>query len=108
MPPASLCSGAVQPLGQADIFRARSFRALPDRERHSLTFAEFFETDTVKVRHVEEHVTAGSGVNESESFIRHPLDRAFGHNIHLLKTIVRSAPRQQRPSLLDDDCSEFR
>jgi hypothetical protein len=72
-----------------------------------LTFAEFFKPDTVEVRHVEEHVAAVSGVNESESFVRHPLDRAFSHNIHLLKTNVRSAPRQHRPSLLGGDCSEY-
>ena len=79
MSPASLPSGASQRLGRADVFRARSFRALSGREGHSLTFTELFKLDTVEIRHVEKHVPAVSGVNESESLVRQLLDRSLWH-----------------------------
>ena len=80
-------------LGWADILRARAFRALSDCEGHSLTFTEFFNPTTVEVRHMKENVATVSRADESESFVRYLLDRAFSHFSRFLKTDVRSAAR---------------
>ena len=49
MSPASRPSNAIPRLRRADVFSSRSFRALADRESHSLTFAEFIKTNSIQV-----------------------------------------------------------
>ena len=65
--------------GRADVLSSRAFRALADRESHSLTFAEFFNPTTVEVRHMKENVAAVSRADESESFVG---DEGFDCSFH--------------------------
>lgn len=87
-------------LGRADVLRTLSLGTLSDRVGHSLTFSQFIETDTVKVRHVEENVSTVARANESESFVCHLLDCAFGHRSHLFQTSFRNFARTTCPSQL--------
>ncbi len=72
-------------LDQRDVFRPWSLRPLSFGVRDALSFAQFIEAHALNVRIVEKHVLVRSGVNETETFVRQPLDRTFGHSSHFLK-----------------------
>lgn len=46
---------------------------------HSLSFLELLVAHSFEVGHVEEHVFAGSVIDETETLVRQLLDRAFSH-----------------------------
>lgn len=65
-----------------------------------LTFAEFFESDSFEVGHMEEHVSPAARVDETKSLVRNLLNLAFSHSSHLtqnLKTVF-ALPEQHRAS----------
>ncbi len=49
-------------------------------ERDRLPFLQFLESTSFQIAHVEEDVIAVSGVNESKTFFRQLLNRAFSHS----------------------------
>ena len=69
----------VRLLGQPDILRPWAFGTLPGVVGHSLPFLKFLVGHSFNVRHVKEHVIVSSSFNETKTFVRQPLDRAFCH-----------------------------
>ena len=65
----------LAPLGQLDVLRARTFRAIARFEGHSLTLPEVVELHTVTGGLVEEVLGAFFRLHEPEAFVTHqPLD----------------------------------
>ena len=64
-----------------DILRPRSLRSASLGVGHSLSFLEIVVTHSFEVRIVEENVFAGSSINETETSVRQPFDRAFCHRL---------------------------
>lgn len=72
-------SPAVGGSNHFDVFSARSFWTATFVEGDSLSFLQFFESDTIQVREMEEQIASLSGVNKSESLVRQFFDCAFSH-----------------------------
>ena len=73
-------------LEKLDVLGTRSLRTLTFNERYLLTRPQVLETDALAGRHVEKQILAGRSLDETETFVRNSLDRAFAHSIHLLRS----------------------
>lgn len=72
-------------------------------ERHPLAFLQVIVPNAFQIGHVEKHVFACSGVDESETLVRQSLNRTFSHETNpiqetgadvLPQTIGGIQPRQ--------------
>lgn len=75
-------------LDGSNVFSAWTFGSTALCVRNSLTFLKFFECDALEIRHVEEHILARSGVNESEAPVCNSFDRAFCHSSQPSEKVV--------------------
>jgi hypothetical protein len=64
----------------ANVFRTGTLRALSGIELNLLTLTEVVVGDALDARVVEEHVVSGAGINETETLVSKPLNRAFSHH----------------------------
>jgi hypothetical protein len=68
-----------QQLDRANIFCSWSLWSVASGVRNLLPFVQLLELDTVKVRHVEEHIVPSACVDKSEALFSQLFDRAFSH-----------------------------
>src|SRR5205085_3871865 len=80
---------------RSNILRAGALRTPALVVRHLLPFTQIVVLHSLDVRHVEEQVSASSGVDETESFVGQLLDFAFGH-LSILKNCERDSSQQKR------------
>ena len=76
--------------GRRHVLSSRPFWSLASGVSNSLSFCQFFESDSFQGRQVEEDVVTVSYVDESKALVRQPLDRAFCHLICFLKKNSRT------------------
>ncbi len=70
---------SLQHLGWFDVFGSWALGTTAFGVGHALTFTKFIEAYAIKTRRVKKHVLAGAGVDESETFVRQPLNCTFRH-----------------------------
>jgi hypothetical protein len=84
-------------LERPNVFCAGALGALSLGIGHTLPLSKVFES-SVDIRHVEENVLAGPGVDEAEAPVRESFDRSFWHALDFLISPLQSA---QQPCLGD-------